>query len=78
MTRRHTGWPGDRASSAGRASATIPEAMKALVRDRLQRRLSAPRRIGCAYRLAACSAAPGFDAAAWLPGDIMARFFEPS
>jgi hypothetical protein len=30
------------------------------------------------YRLAAFSAAPGFDAAAWLPGDVMARSFPAS
>ena len=52
-----------------------PEAMKAVIRDRLRRRLSAPRRIGCPYHLTALSSAPGFDAAAWLPGDVMARFF---
>ena len=39
---------------------------------------AAPRRIGCAYRLAGFSAAPGFDATAWLPGDIMTRFFQAS
>lgn len=50
------------------------EEMQALIRDRLQRRLSAPRRIGCAYRLAAFSTAPGFDAAAWLPAEVLARF----
>jgi hypothetical protein len=49
--------------------------MKAVIRDRLRRRLSAPRRIGCPYRLASFSAAPGFDATAWLPGDVIARFF---
>jgi len=50
--------------------------MKAIIRDRLRRRLSAPKRIGCPYRLAAYSAAPGFDASAWLPGEVMARFFQ--
>jgi predicted DNA-binding WGR domain protein len=49
--------------------------MKAIIRDRLSRRLSAPKRIGCPYRLAAFTTAPGFDAASWLPGDVMARFF---
>jgi predicted DNA-binding WGR domain protein len=53
-----------------------PEDMRAVIRDRLRRRLSAPKRIGCPYRLASFSAAPGFDATAWLPGDVMARFFE--
>ena len=52
-----------------------PADMKAVVRDRLRRRLSAPRRIGCPYRLAAFDTAPGFDAASWLPGEVMARFF---
>jgi predicted DNA-binding WGR domain protein len=52
------------------------EDMRAVVRDRLRRRLSAPRRIGCPYRLAAFSTAPGFDTQAWLPGDVMARFFQ--
>jgi hypothetical protein len=52
------------------------EEMKALIRDRLRRRLSAPKRIGCPYRLAGLSAAPGFDASGWLPGDVMARFFQ--
>ena len=53
-----------------------PEEMKAVIRDRLCRRLSAPRRIGCPYRLSAFSAAPGFDASSWLPGEVMARFFQ--
>ena len=43
-----------------------PEDMRAVIRDRLHRRLSAPKRIGCPYRLTALSTAPGFDAAAWL------------
>ena len=53
-----------------------PEEMRAVIRDRLRRRLSAPKRIGCPYRLTAFSAAPGFDASDWLPGEVMARFFE--
>jgi hypothetical protein len=52
--------------------------MRAVIRDRLRRQLSAPRRIGCPYRLTALNAAPGFDAAAWLPGEVMARFFQGS
>ncbi len=39
-----------------------PAAMAAVIRDRLQRRLSAPRRLGCPYRLTEFSAAPDFDA----------------
>src|SRR5262245_7513972 len=59
-----------------RYAAAEPEAIRAIIRDRLRRRLSAPKRIGCPYQLAAFSAAPGFDASSWLPGDIMARFFQ--
>lgn len=59
-----------------RYAAAGADEMKAIIRDRLRRRLSALKRIGCPYRLAAISAAPGFDASAWLPGDVMARFFE--
>lgn len=51
-----------------------PGPMQDVLRDRLRRRLSAPRRIGCPYRLAALSAAPGFDAASWLPDEILAPF----
>ena len=53
-----------------------PEELRTVIRDRLRRRLSAPKRIGCPYRLSAFTAAPGFDASAWLPGDVMARFFQ--
>ena len=53
-----------------------PAAMVAVIRDRLQRRLSAPKRIGCRYRLKEFSAAPDFDASSWLAGDVMASFFE--
>ena len=52
-----------------------PDEMRAVIRDRLRRRLSAPKRIGCPYRLAAFSTAPGFDTQAWLPGDVMAGSF---
>jgi predicted DNA-binding WGR domain protein len=48
--------------------------LMAVVRERLRRRLSAPRRIGVPYRLAVLSLAPGFDAAAWLPDSVMRKF----
>lgn len=51
------------------------ETVRAIIRDRLHRRLSAPRRIGCPYRLTTFSAAPGFDATTWLPGEVIAGFF---
>ena len=38
------------------------EDRQAVIRDRLRRRLSAPKRIGCPYRLSAFSTAPGFHA----------------
>ena len=53
-----------------------PDEMRAVIRDRLRRRLSAPKRIGCPYRLATFSTAPGFDTQAWLSGDVMVRFFQ--
>src|SRR5947209_17211209 len=61
-----------RTGQAGRElryAASEADEMRAVIRDRLRCRLSAPKRIGCPYRLAAYSAAPGFDASAWLPGD---------
>jgi predicted DNA-binding WGR domain protein len=45
--------------------------IRAIVRERLRRRRSAPKRIGCAYRVATFDAVPEFDASAWLPGDII-------
>jgi WGR domain len=51
--------------------------LKRIVRERLQRRLSASRRIGCDYRLKEFTRADGFDAAFWLPGEIMGRFLGP-
>jgi predicted DNA-binding WGR domain protein len=68
-----------RSGQAGRElryAASKAEAMQAVIRDRLRRRLSAPKRIGCPYRLIALNAAPGFDSLAWLPGEVMARFFQ--
>jgi predicted DNA-binding WGR domain protein len=52
------------------------EDMRQVISERLRRRLSATRRIGCAYRLTSLDMAEGFDSAAWLPGEVMARFFQ--
>ena len=41
-------------------------AMRRVVREHLQRRLSAPRRIGCAYHVASMSAERGFAVAGWV------------
>ena len=52
-----------------------PEEVRGIIWERLRRRLSARKRIGCPYRLTMLNSAPGFDASAWLPGEVMARFF---
>lgn len=48
--------------------------MQKVVRDRLKDRQSAPKRIGCGYRLMRCDVAPEVDAGEWLPRDLMAAF----
>jgi hypothetical protein len=68
-----------RTGQSGRAlryASPRPEDLQAVIRDRLRRRLSAPKRISRPYRLSAFSTAPGFHASVWLPGDVMARFFQ--
>ena len=49
--------------------------MRRVVRERLQRRLSAQKRIGCAYRPRELSAAPGLSIQDWLPASIIAGLF---
>lgn len=58
-----------------RYASAKPEEMRAVIRDRLRRRLSAHKRIGCSYRLATFDSTPGFSSADWLPNDVMAQFF---
>lgn len=48
--------------------------MQRIVHERLRRRLSAPKRIGCAYRLRSMDAAQGFAAAEWLPSGTIGAF----
>lgn len=50
------------------------EPLRIIIRDRLLRRLSAPRRIGCPYRLVAFDAAADVDASFWLPAEMLAQF----
>src|SRR5262245_38703752 len=50
------------------------EPMAAIVQARLMQRLSAPRRIGCSYRLARLDASQGIELSAWLPMELLARF----
>jgi hypothetical protein len=45
--------------------------IRAIVRERLRRRRSAPKRIGCAYRVTMFDAVAEFDASVWLPGDML-------
>jgi hypothetical protein len=54
------------------------EPMAAIIKTRLNQRLSAPRRIGCSYRLARLDAAEGVELSAWLPMELLARFAGPS
>jgi predicted DNA-binding WGR domain protein len=51
-----------------------PGAMQSVLRERLRRRLSAPKRIGCPYRLTMLDVASGFDSSDWLPKEVVARF----
>jgi hypothetical protein len=57
-----------------RHSAVDSEQLRMVIRESLRRRLSAPRRIGCAYRLKELSAAAGVDVGFWLPESVLARF----
>jgi hypothetical protein len=49
-----------------RFMAADQDKLRGIVRERLRRRRSAPKRIGCAYLLTNLDAAPGFDIATWL------------
>ena len=59
-----------------RYGSTDAKDIRVIIRERLRRRLTAPTRIGCSYQLTRFSASPGFDPAAWLPAELMARFFK--
>lgn len=49
------------------------EAARAIVHDRLSRRLSAPRRIGCRYRMTVLATQPEIDGAAWIEPELLDR-----
>lgn len=51
-----------------------PETMRKVFRNCLRRRLSAPSRIGCAYRLTGLDSDAGFDAAYWVSAEHLQRF----
>ena len=49
------------------------EPLRAVIRQSLRRRLSAPRRIGCPYTLTSFTQVVGFDRDAWLPVDVIEK-----
>jgi hypothetical protein len=51
--------------------------IRAIIRERLWRRRSAPKRIGCAYRITTFDAAAAFDASAWVPDDSIVFRLDP-
>jgi hypothetical protein len=63
-----------RAGQMVRHSGPDPERLRQVIRTSLRRRLTAPKRIGCAYTLLGLTAADGIDVAFWLPGDTLAWF----
>jgi hypothetical protein len=50
-----------------------PEELRRVIRNSVLRRLSAPRRIGCDYKLTELSAATLFDIDFWLPSDVLVQ-----
>jgi hypothetical protein len=52
--------------------------IRAIVRERLRRRRSAPKRIGCAYLATKFDAVAEFDASAWLPDESIVFRPDPS
>ena len=55
-----------------RYSSAEANGLRKVIRECLQRRLSAPKRIGCNYRMKEMSAAEGVDLGFWLPPDTLA------
>ncbi|QOJ13983.1 MAG: WGR domain-containing protein [Planctomycetia bacterium] len=49
------------------------EEAQAIVHDRLRRRLSAPRRIGCSYRMVGFSTEAELKGSNWVPGSVLAE-----
>jgi len=50
-----------------RFASSDQSSLRAIICERLRRRRSATRRIGCDYKLRGFDAVAGFDASAWLP-----------
>jgi predicted DNA-binding WGR domain protein len=63
----------DRASGRARIYRVADlDAARRLVRDKLKRRLSAPRRLGCPYRLTRALTGAGEELDAWVPRELLA------
>jgi predicted DNA-binding WGR domain protein len=65
-----------RAGQMVRHSGPDPEQLRQAICASLRRRLTAPKRIGCAYTLRGLTVADGIDVAFWLPGDTLTCFRE--
>ena len=52
-------------------SSPDPEAIRAIIRERLARRRTAPMRIGCAYRQTELTSLPGLEVVVWLPEEVL-------
>lgn len=48
--------------------------MQRIVREHLRRRITALKRIGCAYQLTDLDVAHDFESDAWIPGDLVSQF----
>ena len=55
-----------------RIAGSDAERLRGCIRASLRRRLSAPKRIGCEYRLKELSVSEGVDIGFWLPADTLA------
>jgi len=65
-----------RGSQEVRHASPDAEKLRRVIRECLRRRLTAPTRIGCTYRLRAFSAAEGIDVDFCLPANMFACFRE--
>jgi len=54
-----------------RYSGTDVDGLRKVIRESLRRRLAAPKRIGCAYRMRELAAADDIDVGFWLPMDTL-------
>ncbi|MGD0137390.1 MAG: hypothetical protein ABSD28_00815 [Tepidisphaeraceae bacterium] len=53
-----------------RFTAKDQDRLRAIIRERLRRRRTAPKRIGCSYRVTKLDSLPGFDSSTWLTQDV--------